>query len=258
MSLSDIAANKLALSLVSAALGIFLTTVAQKILSKTVRFRYSTNVQRVAISANDDVFGAVQVTWGNNAVRNLFMAQLEIENGSSRDFENVEFEVYVPHDTFLLSERSSVEGTPYIVPWSDAFQKSIFVPHGQLPTDVQQKTYYHTRDYLLKVFNRGQLLRLSYLCTRPKDDSQPELFVSTLLKGARMFRHNRKLFYGVPHNHALLRGLLICVVTVFASGYYLHKPWAVSVLCMIVGLMVLPIGVLVYRLERGIRRFIVD
>lgn len=258
MFLSGIADNKLALSLSSAAIGILLGAVVQKILSKTVRFRYSTNVERVAISADDDIFGAVRVTWGGNAVRNLYIVQLEIENGSSRDFANVEFKVYVAGDTFLLTERSSVEGTPYIVPWSDAYKAGITVPPGAAVTDAQQKMYYHSRDYTLKVFNRGQLLRLSYLCSRPQDDKQPDVFVSTMLKGARMVRHNRKLFYGVPYNRALLRGLIICAVTVLACGRYLHSIWPAAILCMIVGLTVLPIGVLVYRLERGIRNVIVD
>jgi hypothetical protein len=257
MDLSGIADNKLALSLFSAAIGILLTAIVQKILSKTVRFRYSTNVQRIAISADDDVFGAVRVTWSGNDVRNLHMVQLEIENGSSRDFENVDFKVYVAGDTFLLTERSSVEGTPYIVPWSDAYKTSLIVPSGTAPTDAQQKIYYHSRDYLLKVFNRGQLLRFNYLCSRPSDDKQPDVFVSTMLKGARMFRHNRVLFYGVPRDHAILRGLVICALTIFAS-HYLHNLWAAAILCMIVGLAVLPLGVLEYRLERWIRRFIVD
>lgn len=258
MSLLDITDNKLALALIASVTGILLTTIVQKILSKTVRFRYSINVQRVAISANDDVFGAVHVTWGSNPMRNLYLAQLEIENGSSRDFENVEFKVYVANETVLLGERSSVEGTPYIVPWSDAFKASITVANGAAATDEQQKIYHHSRDYLLKVFNRGQIVRCNYLCTRPNDDTQPELFVSTMLKGARMFRHNRRLFYGVPHNHALVRGLFLSALAVFACGHYLHNLWLAAILCMIVGLMVLPLGVLEYRIERGLRKLIVD
>ncbi|HEX3738506.1 MAG TPA: hypothetical protein VHV29_02155 [Terriglobales bacterium] len=258
MSLLDITDNKLALTLIAAVAGILLTTIVQKILSKTVRFRYSTNVQRVAISADDDVFGAVRVTWGNSPMRNLYLAQLEIENGSSQDFENVEFKVYVPNETVLLGERSSIEGTPYIVPWGDAFKASITVANSAAATDAQQKMYHHSRDYLLKVFNRGQLLRLNYLCTRPNDDNKPELFVSTMLKGARMFRHNRRLFYGVPHNNALVRGLFISALAVLVCGHYLHNVWFAAILCMIVGLMVLPLGVLAYRLERGLRKLIVD
>ena len=87
MSLHDIAENKLALIPISAGAGILLTTVVQKILSKTARFRYSTNVQRIAVSADDAIFGSVRVTWGNNtAVRNLYLIELEIENCTSRDF----------------------------------------------------------------------------------------------------------------------------------------------------------------------------
>lgn len=255
MPLHDIVENKIALSLISATIGIALTTIVQKFLSKTARFRYSTSVQRVAVSADDAVFGSMRVTWGNSQVRNLYLAELEIENLSSRDFENVEFKVFVEHESILLNERSSVEGTPYIVPWSDAFKASIAVPAGNTPTEAQQKTYYRSRDYFLKVFNRGQLLRFGYLCTRPNDDLQPHVFVSTLLKGARLFRQDRqRMFYGVPNHIVLIRGLILSVLTVLACGYYLHSVWLSATLNMLVGLAVLPIGFAEYMVERWLRK----
>jgi hypothetical protein len=252
MSLHDILENKLALSLISAVAGIFLTTVVQKLLSKTARFRYSTNVQRVAVSADDAVFGNVRVTWGDSTTdRNLYIVELEIENCSSRDFEDVGFNVYVAPQTILLNERSSVEGTPYIVPWSDAFKNSIAVATGTAPAESQQKIYYHSRDYILKVFNRGQLLRLNYLCTRPNDDVLPELFVGTLLKGARLSRQDRqRLFYGVPIQIAMVRGLAIAGLVVVTCGYYLHSVWVAALVSMITGLTVLGIGVAEYKAER--------
>ncbi|MGH9504190.1 MAG: hypothetical protein ACRD20_15175 [Terriglobales bacterium] len=258
MSLYELLENKLTIVLLSAVAGISLTTIAQKILSKTARFRYSTNVQRVAASADDAVFGSVRVTWENNTpVRNLYIAELEIENCSSRDFENVDFKVYVDPQTLLLNERSSVEGTPYIVPWSDSFKASIVVAPGAAPTELQQRTYYHSRDYLLGVFNRGQLLRLNYLCTRPNDDVSPELLVSTLLKGARLSRQDRqKLFYGVPMQIARYRGLVIVALIILACGHYLHSVWMAAILGMLAGLVVLGIGVVEYKAERWIWRLI--
>jgi len=258
MSLHDILENKLALGLISAVGGIFFATIVQKILCKTARFRYSTNVQRVAVSADDAVFGNVRVTWGNNtAVRNLYIAELEIENCSSRDFENVDVRVYVAPQTLLLNERSSVEGTPYIVPWSDPFKVSIAVAPGAAATEAQQQIYYNSRDYLLKVFNRGQLLRLNYLCTRPNDDVVPELFVSTLLKGTRLSRQDRqRLIYGVTIQIALVRGLIVVTLTVLACGHYLHSVWIGAIVSMIVGLAVIGIGVAEYKMERWVLKLI--
>lgn len=258
MNLHDIGENKLAIALVSSVAGVFITTIVHKILNKTARLRYSTNIWRVSTAADDPIFGAARVTWQNNAVRNLYTAELEIENSSSHDFESIDLKVYVGNDTFVLSERSSIEGTAYIVPWSKEFQDLMAVAPGSAPTQAQQDLYYHSRDYHLKVFNRGQLLRLTYLCTRPNDDQQPEFFVSTVLKGARLIRQQRQaIYYGVPSNVALARGSMMSVLAVVACGLFLHRVWVASVVSLLVGLAVLPIGAAAYKVERWLRNLIV-
>jgi len=155
MSLLNTSGSGIGVSLIALVVGSLLTTITQKLLAKTAKFRYSTNVQKVATSADDPIFGSIRVTWGNNGVRNLYIAEVEIENLSSRDFENADFKVYSEFGTFLLNERSSVEGTPYIVPWSEAFKASLAIEQGGTPTQAQQNAYYHSRDYNLKAFNRG-------------------------------------------------------------------------------------------------------
>jgi len=255
--LHAIAENKLALILVSAVVGILLTTIVQKMLSKTARLRYSTNVQRIAVSADDVIFGSARVTLGGIAVRNLYLIELEIENCSSRDFENVDFKVYVEDQTALLNERTSVEGTPYIVPWSDAFKASITVAPGAVVTEAQQKTYRTSRDYRLSVFNRGQLLKLNYLCTRPNDDVQPGLFVGTLLKGARLVRQDQpRILFAVPVHLALYRGLTIVILTTLACSLYLHSVWIAAFLSLVAGLAVIFIGAMEYRAERWLWKLI--
>ena len=254
MNLHDLGQNTLALSVISLIAGALITTITQKIASKTVRLRYSTNIWRVGTASDDPIFGAARVTWQNNPVRNLYTAELEIENSSNRDFENVDLKAYAGNDTFLLSERSSVEGTPYIVPWSQEFKDRMAVAPDAVPTQAQWDFYYHQRDYQLKVFNRGQLIRITYLCTRPNDDRPPEIFVSTLLKGARLIYQQRQaLYYGVPSPVALLRGLMMSALAVVGCALFVRRVWLAAVLSLVVGLAVLPIGAATYKLERWLR-----
>jgi hypothetical protein len=257
MVIPEIVHNTLLSSTISAAVGAAVTLTVTRLLAKTARFRFSKTVERIALSADDAVFGSVRMTWQNQPMRNLYMASIEIENCSNRDFENVDFKVYVAPDTSLLTERTPIPNTPYIVKWSPEYKASIAVAQGAQPTAAQWGIYYHSRDYLLPVFNRGQILHFSYLCTRPNDDVQPDIFVSSQLKGARMNEQlRRNVLFGVPTQICLARGLVICIITVVGCGTLLHNPWITSGVSMVVGLCALFLGLVEYKAERWITRLI--
>ncbi|MEQ1575062.1 MAG: hypothetical protein ABMA15_17490 [Vicinamibacterales bacterium] len=137
MNLADVFDNRLTVSIISLLVGAFISAVVTKLHAKTVGFRYSTRSERMALSADDAVFGSVRVSWRDQTVRNLYLVSIEIENASTRDFENVPLKVYTTSETILLNERTAVVGTPYIVKWSDAFAAALAVPPGEVPTPRQ-------------------------------------------------------------------------------------------------------------------------
>lgn len=190
-------------------------------------------------------------------MRNLHIVFVEVENTSSRDFENVDLKVYTGSETVLLNERSSVVGTPYIVDWSQHFKASLVVAPGAMPTANQWDIYNHSREYRLPVLNRGQLLQFSYLCTRPLDDAPPAVFVATQLKGAKLkYQVRSNLVLSVPVQVALSRGLVIAAAVVVASGLSLRNVWAASGISMAVGLFAQLVGALEYKAERWLRNLI--
>jgi len=257
MSASDILNNRLAVSIISLLVGALITAVATKLHGKTARLRYSTRINRLALAADDPIFGSVRVSWGNQDVRNLHMVSVEIENASSRDFENVEFTVFTAIETFLLSERTVVVNTPYIVKWSDEFKAKLAVTPGGTPTVEQRNTYNHSREYCVPVLNRGQILQLTYLCTRPGDDAQPAVHVGSQLKGAKlMYQVRSNLVVGVPAQVAITRGLVVAGIVVVACGLSLQSVWVASGISMVVGLFARLVGAAEYRGERWLRRLI--
>ena len=257
MSASDILNNRLAVSIISLLVGALITAVATKLHGKTARLRYSTRTNRLALAGDDPIFGSVRISWRNQDVRNLHMVSVEIENASSRDFENVEFKVYTAHDTFLLSEWTAVVDTPYIVKWSDEFRATLAVEPGGTPTVEQWNIYNHSREYRVPVLNRGQILQLTYLCTRPVDDAQPAVFVSGQLKGAKLkYQVRSNLVVGVPVQVAITRGLAVAGIVVVACGLSLQSVWAASGISMVVGLFAQLVGAAEYRGERWLRRLI--
>jgi len=255
--MSDTLRSQLAVSLISLAIGALITMVMTRLLGKTARLRYSTRTDRLAIAADDPIFGSLRVSWQNQAMRNLHMASVEIENTSTRDFENVEFKVYTANETFLLNERTSVVGTPYIVNWSDAFRTSLAVAPGASLSDAQWNIYYHSREYRVPVLNRGQVLQLSYLCTRPNDDAIPAVFVSTQLKGATLkYQFRSNLVLGVPVQLAIGRGLVVASLVVVACALSLRSVWVASGISLVAGLCALLLGAVEYKAERWLRRLL--
>lgn len=184
-------------------------------------------------------------------MRNLYLASVEVENVSGHDFENVDLKVYCGNDTNLLNETSAMVGTPYVVRWSSVFAASIHVAEGAEPTPTQWGIYNHSREYVVPVFNRGQLIQFTYLCTRPNHDDLPAVWVSTLLKGARLTFHARQtLTLGVPVPSAAIRGLVITLLAFVGCGMLVGNVWVASAIMMVVGLFAQIFGALEFKVER--------
>jgi len=257
MDVSEFLRSNLAVSIISLFAGALITALATKLHGRTKKLRYSTRTERLALAADDPLFGSVRVSWGDRPVRNLYMASVEIENASAHDFESVDLKIYTGDETVLLSERTAVVGTPYVVDWSHSFRAALAVAPGAAPTAEQLARYVHSRDYHVEVFNRGQLLRFNYLCTRPTDDAQPEVFVSTQLKGAKLkYQVRSNLMLGVPLQIAAARGLILAMVVVLLCGLYLRSVWAASGVSMLVGLFAQLLGCIEYKGERWLRNLI--
>jgi hypothetical protein len=255
--MADISGRDFVLSTVSLAVGALIAAFAAKLQNRTAKLTYSTRVERVALAADDPVFGAVRVSWRDMNVRNLHMATIEIENSSGRDFENVDLKTYTHQETVLLNEFTSVVGTPYIVEWSPGFRASLAVASGAEATDEQLRIYNHSREYRVPVFNRGQVLRFNYLCTRPGDDTWPFVYMSTQLKGGKLVQQIRtNIVLGVPVHLAAARGSVLSVLAVIACGLFVRNVWIASSICMSVGLWAQIIGALQYKGERWLRNLL--
>lgn len=244
-----------------ALIGSALTWLAGKIQKKTGVFTYHWTANRIALSANDSVFGDVRATWQGVQVRNLHIFTFEVENCTTTDYENVEFRVYSGPETRILNEKTEILGTPYNVPLSEQYIARQSVPPGNTPTQEQLNEHQHNREYKLKAFNRGQKLLLSYICTRPTDDELPKLSIATPSPGIRLKLVNSPTvvlnpLWGVPISAAIKRALLLSVAVVFACSLYLESVAVASIVSMVVGLFGQILGAAIYRAEKYLRNLI--
>lgn len=255
MDLSELLKDNLVIALISLVAGSLLTVFIGKLQGKTSILRYSCRIDRVAVSATDQVFGAVSVTWQGTAIRNLYTAIVEIENTTSTDFENIPLKVYTGDSTILLGERTAVLDSPYIVNWSDTFRSQLAVTTGATPTQEQWNVFNHSREYTIPVFNRGQKLQFTYLCTCPNTDDAPGVFVNTLYPAVKLkYQHFASFVLGVPVHIAAPRGLIVTLLVVGGCGALLSNSLVAASIAAGVGLSAQILGALLYKAERRLVR----
>lgn len=250
--------NQLLVSVLLLVLGATITLIFTKFSAKTGTLRYFVTSNKVGISADDQIFGSIRLTWQSHEVRNLYLCTIQVENTSSRDYENIQFKVYSGQETMLLNQRTEVVDTPYIIPWEENYQNRIHVPDGQKATQEQRDEYNHNREYSLSVLNRGQTLRLSYLCTNPNNDNEPGIYISTPSKGVRLKRQKLPYLvlnpiFGVPIPVAIVRALIISVLVVIGTGLWVENIWLAASICMFIGLTGQVFGAIAYKVERFVK-----
>lgn len=244
--------NQLFIAVTAAAIGAGLTALAQRIFGKRGLFTYNVWHNRVGITADDAVFGAVQVTWNGKPVANLYTSTVELRNESLRDYADVVARVYTS-DAYLLTERTDLVDTTHVLAWTPEFTAKLTVPPGMQAQQWQHDLYDRQREYLIPVMNRGQVVRLTFLNVA-KGEGTPSIWLDVVHTGVRLkFRIAPQLFLGVPQPAAVLAGTVLGAFVLWAIVSLVTSLWLAALLSMLYGLIVLLPGVALIRLWRSVR-----
>ena len=239
--------NKPLLSALSAIAGGFLGNLIAVLRARIKTLEYTVNHDPIAFSANDAVFGAIQVTWQNHNVTSLFSSRVELSNQTGTDLTNLRIKVYTS-DTLLLGQRTEIHGTTHVLRFTDEFAQKLRVPEGQVPSADQFNTYNHLREYVVPVLNRGQCVLMTYLTTVPAGKEGPAVWLDMLHPGVRVkYRPMAPQIHGVPTRVAAAVGLAASVVVLALCSLAIAEPWAAAAICLLVGLFAQSVGAFIYR-----------
>ena len=254
VELQTILDSKLAVSVLALVGGGILGGLLTHLRRRLRTLEYTVTHDRVALSADDAVFGAVRVSWQGHEVTNLYSSTVIIQNPTQNDYQNMKFKTYTG-DTILLTQFTQVPGTSYILGFSPEFEALIRVPAGQAPTEFQLNTYQHNREYVIPVLNRGQTAVVRFLTTVPGGQSGPAVWVDMLHPGLRIqFRPNIPHVHGVPVKTAVLVGLAASLVVLILCGIYVSNVWLAATVTLVVGIIAQLVGAYLYRLVRFVWR----
>ena len=248
---SQALSDKLVVALVGAAAGMGGTLLVGALRTRSARFRYSIRVDRIGASADDPVFDAVRVQWRGNNIPNLYIAVVEIENASGKDFEDVSLKIYTSNDTLLMDEGTRIIDSPNVVSWAPDFKAKLQPQVDGGLTQEQWEIYNHRREYLVPVFNRGQVVEFRYACTRPGDDLLPNVFVNAPVKGVMLLHHQTTQFVlGVPFELSLVRGTVSALVISVLAAWFFEGSWIATAVVFLVGYTALLQGALISKATR--------
>ncbi len=255
-TLNQLLDNKTFVAVVSVIGGAFAGVVVVNLRNRLKTLEYTVQHDRIAFSAEDEIFGTIQVSWQGHNVTNLFTSRVELLNQTSTDFTNLEVRVYTG-DTMLLGERTGIQGTTRILEHTNAYAQDIHIAEGGQPTDNQFYLYRHRRDYNLPVLNRGQKVIMTYLTLAPEGTTNHGVFLEILREGVKV--EQRLLVprtHGVPTVTATYIGLAACVAAYCLSSTIFTQSWAAALCCLLAGLFSTSIGAYVYRTLKFVKSII--
>lgn len=248
----EILSNPWLFAAISGLAGAVLTIAVQRVLNKRGLLTYAAVHNRVGMSAEDTVFGSVQVTWNGNPIANLFISTIEMRNESLRDFEGVTVRVWTT-SALLLTERTEIPGTIQGLEWTPAFAERLAIPPGAEPSPEQFALVRGQRDYLIPTLNRGQVIRFTFLNAAESSEA-PSIWLDVLHPGVKLkYRVVPQEFLGVPQPAAALAGTLLGLVVVPVIVTSLQNAWVIAVLAFVYGVLVLLPGALMLKLWRWAR-----
>jgi hypothetical protein len=259
MTITEVVKHPLFVAIASLIVGALVASFVNRIRSRMARIRYFVTVNRVGITTMDPVFGNIKVAWNNQELPNLHIATVSFENISNVDIGELDLKVYTEERTRLLSERTSVTGTSYIVPQSDSYQRSLAVQPEGAPSELQWRIYFTSREYHLKALNRFQKAQLTYLCTRPNDDQVPAIWLESSTKGVHVKQIRNpaigsRPLLGVPIAKAAILGLITAAIVSVVSILFVSPGWLVGLICLLTGLFASLLGSIEYKVYDSIKK----
>lgn len=203
------------------AIGIFLKHVWEKIRSRISYISYSVWHQSLGTSISDNLFGNVQILYNNNPISKLYFSTLVIENHTSKDFENIEINIYSDSDSFILISHGIIESSPNPLKFSENFDE--LLQQAQRDSSIWNIVS-KRRDYIIPVINRGDVVKIQLLTTNT--NKQPEIYASCDRAGLKMkYALNMRDFKGETAKHCAWIGSTIALIFCYPLINYIPNDY---------------------------------
>lgn len=257
MDITALLENKLLFGVVTSISGVIIGVVAKSLLNKRGLFSYYVTHDRVGISADDVAYGSVKVTWNDNPIAHLYLSTIVLVNKCMKDYDSVEVQVYT-NNTNLLTETTSIIGTPKIIHQTEKYREKLTIPVGSEPTKVQSQIYFREREYIVPTMNRGQEVKFQFLNSAHSEE-QPAIYLDILHKGVVCkYQTPETQILGVSQTKAALVGTIVCLITVAIIIFHIEDITQVALYSFFLGLLAVIPGAYIIKLYHMFHKLLAD
>ncbi len=257
MNISALLDDKIFIAIFSAIGGVIVVIITQYLLNKRGLFSYNVTHSRVGISADDVAYGSVKVTWNDNPIAHLYLSTIVLVNKCMKDYDSVEVQVFT-NNTNLLTETTSIIGTPKIIHLTEGYKEKLIVPEDSEPTEAQSQIYYRQRDYIVPTMNRGQTIQFQYLNSAHSEE-QPAIYLDILHKGVVCKYQNPEIqIFGVSQTKAACVGTIVCLITVTIIIFYIEDITQAALFSFFLGLLAVIPGAYIIKLYHMLHKLLAD
>jgi len=202
----------------------------------------------VGSSAEDAVFGSVEIFHNKNKVNSLYLSTITLDNTSQKDIEDLKVVIYCDVDSRLLVSSARKKGEVSDIAFDQDFVERV---------SSGEKIHFLRREYRVPVLNRREQIEFQMLVTNLKGN-WPRAWAGSEHAGVRLQEVMLvPTLWGEPRKTAAITGSALAVIAAYPLSRLLgqtHPAIAVlsaallGVFCIVPGVVILK----AWRLFRGL------
>jgi hypothetical protein len=216
--------------------------------NRLVQIPYSVFHQYVGSSADDAVFGSVEIFHNKNKVNSLWLSTITLENTSNKDLESLKIVLYCDTDSLLLVSSARKKGEVSDI----AFDKD-FV---EKTSSGNEHIHFLRREYRIPVLNRREHVEFQMLVTNLKG-KRPGAWAGCERAGVRLQEVRLvPTLWGEARDKAAIVGSVLALIATYPLSKLLGHTYPAAAIfsAALLGAVCMVPGVVVLKAWRFFRR----
>lgn len=247
--------NKIGLNIWSAGIfiaGLIVQHLFELYFNRVAKLRYSISKSFLGASANDNIFGKVQVLYNDKPVENLFLYKLNLVNTTNKDFKDIEITLWCDLNSTILVSGANKSDTI-----NTLFLTDECVAELQNSTKADDKLVRSRRTYAIPVLNRDDNVIFSCIVTN-ENKANPGVYLNCEYYGLKIEPSfiQPEMFWGENKNLGVFYGFFISAVASIFITYHFQSKVIISLFVFLLGSLCLIPGIIVLKLGRKIRKIL--
>jgi len=232
--------------------GALLVHLWEKFIHRISILRYTVYHQHIALSSNIPGVGTIEVLHNKSPVKNIYLSTAYVNNDTNRDLSNIEISLTCDSNSTILFSQAVNKSNGKNLNFTNNFSNILSDSNH---TEI--KTVDSSRDYLIPVINRGDIIEFSFLIVNNLGN-YPVItaFCEHLGVKIKFQKAPRQKLFGESTAVCSIIGLIITSIICYFFIYFNFSLTAGVWLSFILGLTASVIGFLFLKLFKLFRRLL--